>query len=99
MKTLEDAVWQIMEKPAGVVAKIKLEHEIEISIAMNQSTYGGRSGLFEICVFEKDDYAGMKLNCLSGETVDGWLTLADVNKKIQEIQKELEERANVKPSH
>lgn len=95
MKTLEDAVWQIMETPAGVVAKIKLENEIEISIAMNQSTYGGRSGLFEICVFEKNDYAGMKLDCLSGETVDGWLTLADVNKKIVEIQEELKKKGKI----
>lgn len=92
MKTIEDAVWQIMTYPIGVCAKITLDNGIEISIAMNEATYGGMSGLFEICVFGKNDSTGMKLDCLSGETVEGWLTFAEVNKKILEIQKELKEK-------
>ena len=92
MKTLEDAVWQVMTNPAGVCAKIALENDIEISIAMNQMTYGHEAGMFEICVFNGNDYSGMKLDCLAGETVEGWLTLADVNRKIIEIQKEIEEK-------
>lgn len=92
MKTLEDAVWQIMDNPAGIVAKIELNNGYEISIAMNQSTYGGNNGLFEICVFPKNSWKALEMKCFNGYDIDGYLSLADVNKKIIEIQEELNQK-------
>ena len=91
MKTIEDAVWKIMENPAGVCAKITLDNGIEISIALNQATYGGDSGMFEICVFPKNSWKALEMKCFNGHDVAGWLSFADVNKKIIEIQEELKE--------
>lgn len=90
MKTIKDAVWQIMTNPAGVCGKIELENGMEISCAMNQATYGSNVGLWEICVFRKNDWQSVKMNCLSGCDVEGWLSFSDMEKKIEEIQKEME---------
>ncbi len=91
MKTLKDAVWQIVDNPAGVVAKIELENGMEISVAMNRATYGGNAGLFEICVFKsKESYESIELKSLSGGTVDGWIPFRELDEKIETIQKELE---------
>lgn len=74
----------------GVVGKCTLPNGYEISVAMNNYTYGGKSGLWEICVFENENaYESIKLKCLKGETVEGYLTTKQVEEKMEEIQKEL----------
>lgn len=74
----------------GVVGKCTLPNGYEISVAMNNQTYGGTAGLWEICVFENEKaYESIKLKCLNGETVEGYLTTKEVEEKMEEIQKEL----------
>lgn len=91
-KTLKDAVWQIMDNPAGVVAKIELDNGYEISVAMNRATYGGNTGMWEICVFKKGGWESIELDSLSGGTVDGWIPFRELDEKIEKIQKELAEK-------
>lgn len=74
----------------GVVGRCTLPNGYEISVAMNNQTYGGTAGLWEICVFENEKaYESIKLKCLNGETVEGYLTTKEVEEKMEEIQKEL----------
>ena len=92
MKTFEDLKFELLYVGVnrGVVGKCTLSNGYEISVAMNNQTYGGKEGLWEICVFENEKaYESIKLKCLNGETVEGYLTTKEVEEKMEEIQKEL----------
>lgn len=95
MKRFADAKFSIMKfpQPAGIVGKIELDNgNMEISIAMNECSYGGLSGLWEVGVFEKKGDISLpktvKLECLDNDVV-GHLTFTELEQKIQEIQEEL----------
>lgn len=95
MKTFADAHFSIMKFPeaAGIVGKIPLDNgNLEISIAMNECSYGGSDGLWEVGVFEKRGDLTLpktvELECLNND-VAGRLTFTELEKKIEEIQKEL----------
>lgn len=94
MKTFADVKFTIMNRPgcAGVCGKIPLDNNgLEISIIMNEMSYGGLRGLWEIAVFNKDGQ--VSLECLDHDVV-GFLTFPELEKKIQEIQIELNSNQN-----
>lgn len=95
MKTFADAKFSITKfpNPAGIVGKIELDNgNLEISIVMNECSYGGPEGLWEIGVYEKKGDVTLpkivKLECLNNDVV-GHLIFTELEKKIQEIQEEL----------
>lgn len=95
MKTFADVKFSIMKfpEPAGIVGKIPLDNgNMEISIAMNECSYGGPSGFWEVGVFEKRGDLTLpktvELKCLNNDVV-GHLTFIELEQKIKEIQEEL----------
>ena len=95
MKTFADAKFNIMKfpSPAGIVGKIELDNgNLEISIAMNECSCGGLSGLWEIAVFEKKGSLTLpqtiNLKCLNHDVL-GNLTFTELEQKIREVQEEL----------
>lgn len=95
MKTFADAKFEIMKfpNPAGIVGKIELDNgNFEISITMNECSYGGPDGFWEIAVFEKKGSLTLpqtvSLDCLNHDVV-GHLTFTELEQKIQEVQEEL----------
>lgn len=95
MKTFADAKFRIMKfpEPAGIVGKIPLDNgNLEISIAMNDCSYGGSDGFWEVGVFEKKGDVTLpktvELKCLNND-VTGHLTFTELEQKIKEIQEEL----------
>jgi hypothetical protein len=90
MKTLKDLKFELNRLGTGVIGKCFLSNGCEISVAMTKDTYGGTSGLWEVCVFENgSSFNSLYLNCLSGGTVEGYLTTEELENKMIEIQKEL----------
>lgn len=95
MKTFANAKFRIMKFPesAGIAGTIELDNgNLEISITMNECSYGGPEGLWEIGVYEKKGDVTLpkivKLECLNNDVV-GHLIFTELEKKIQEIQEEL----------
>ena len=95
MKTFADAKFRIMKfpEPSGIVGKIPLDNgNIEISISMTESSYGGPEGLWEVRVYEKRGDLTLpklvKLKCLNDD-VAGHLIFTELEQKIKEIQEEV----------
>lgn len=95
MFTFADAKFKITKFPAssGIKGTIPLDNgNMEISIVMNECSYGGNKGLWEVAVFEKKGDLTMprtvELKCLNND-VAGNLTFPELEKKLVEIQKEL----------
>lgn len=86
MKTFADAHFSIRRNPAGIMGKIDLGNDVEISIIMHEHSYGGTQGLWEIACFNKEGQ--VDLECL-GHDVIGFLTFTELETKIREIQEEL----------
>lgn len=89
MRTFADAKFTVTNRPgrAGVCGKIPLDDNgLEISIVMNEMSYGGLLGLWEIAVFNKDGQ--VNLACLEHDVI-GYLTFPALEEKIKEIQLEL----------
>ena len=85
MKTFADTRFEI-RRPSGIIGKIDLGNDVEISIIMHESSYGGTQGLWEIACFDKEGM--VVLECL-GYDVIGYLTFTELEQKIKEIQEEL----------
>lgn len=85
MKTFADARFEI-RRPSGIISKIDLGNDVEISIIMHESSYGGTHGLWEIACFDKEGQ--VDLECLDHDVV-GFLTFNELETKIREIQEEL----------
>ena len=85
MKTFADARFEI-RRPSGIIGKIDLGNDVEISIIMHESSYGGTQSLWEIACFDKEGM--VELECL-GYDVVGYLTFTELETKIREIQEEL----------
>ncbi len=95
MFSFADAKFEIMKfpGPSGIVGKIPLDNgNMEISIVMNECSYGGNKGLWEVAVFQKRGDLTMpktvELKCLNNDVV-GFLTFHELEKKLIEIQEEL----------
>lgn len=85
MKTFKDVCFEI-RRPSGIIGKIDLGNDVEISIIMHESSYGGTRGLWEIACFDKKGQ--VDLECLDHDVV-GYLTFTKLETKIREIQEEL----------
>lgn len=95
MKTFADAKFEITKFPAssGIKGRIPLDNgNMEISIVMNECSYGGLEGLWEVGVYEKRGDLTLpklvKLKCLNDD-VAGHLIFTELEQKIKEIQEEL----------
>ena len=86
MKTFADTHFSIRRNPAGIMGKIQLDNDVEISIIMHEYSYGGPAGLWEIACFDKEGQ--VDLECLDHDVV-GYLTFTELETKIKEIQEEL----------
>ena len=85
MKTFADTRFEI-RRPSGIIGKIDLGNDVEISIIMHEFSYGGTQGLWEIACFDKEGQ--VDLECLDHDVV-GYLTFTELETKIREIQEEL----------
>lgn len=56
---------------------IEINEHISLSIVKGDHSYGGPEGLYETAVIKDDE--------IQHDTVDGWKTLEDVNKQIEEL--------------
>ena len=91
MKTFKDVHFSIRRTPAGIMGKIDLGNDVEISIIMLEYSYGGTQGLWEIACFDKNGQ--VDLECLDHDVV-GYLTFTELETKIREIQEELNNNSN-----
>ena len=91
MKTFKDVHFKI-RRPSGIVGKIDLGDDVEISIIMHESSYGGTQGLWEIACFDNKK-GQVDLECLDHDVV-GYLTFTELETKIREIQEELNNNSN-----
>ena len=86
MKKFSDAHFKVTTRPAGICGKIPLDNGAEISIVMNERSYGHTAGLWEVAVFDSNGQVNLK--CLEHDVL-GHLTFMELEQKIQEIQEEL----------
>jgi hypothetical protein len=70
----------------GVQAIIKYDNGYGASVVKHDYSYGGRKGLFEIAVLDKDGELHYD-NPVAGGDVLGYLTKEDVSKILEQISK------------
>lgn len=66
------------ETPKGIHCLLKFG-EYELSIIKNESSYGGKQGLYEIAVFKGNYQVELPGITAQGDTVKGWLTESDID--------------------
>ena len=64
--------------PKGIHCLLKFG-EYELSIIKNESSYGGKQGLYGIAVFKGNYQVELPGITAQGDTVKGWLTESDID--------------------
>ena len=70
----------------GVSTRINFGH-LNLSVVKHSESYGGKSGLYEIGVFDEDNENMRELPgiTIEGDTVKGWLSKNDVESIIKKM--------------
>lgn len=90
MKTFEDLDFKKLDDLSfmvGVCSRMMFENGYGVSVVSNSYSYGGRDGLFEVAVLDKD--GDLTYNTPITNDVIGYLTpeeVTDVMKQVQELQ-------------
>lgn len=82
---LSDFKMMHTEIPKGTQAVLRFGEAYELSIVQNQSSYGSKSGLFEIGVFKDGQMTELPGITKPGDTVKGYLTEKDVDLIIKKM--------------
>ena len=88
MKKFEDLLFQDLTDQfmSGIQARIHFENGYGVSVVSHTYSYGGRDGLFEIAVLDKD--GNLTYDTPVTNDVIGYLTeedVTDVMKQVQEL--------------
>jgi len=88
MKTFKDLEFEIMEDPylSGKKSRIHFDNGYGASVVSHTFSYGGKSGLYELAVLDKDGEIHYD-NPVAGGDVKGYLTEEEVSELLIEIQK------------
>ena len=84
MKTFKDLVFKPHPLGDGIQAVIDFENGYGISVVQTPYSYGGKMGLFEIAVIDKD--REVVYNTPVAEGVIGYLREEDVTQAMERIQ-------------
>jgi hypothetical protein len=84
MKTFKDLVFKPHPLGSGVQAVIDFENGYGISVVQTPYSYGGKIGLYEIAVIDKD--RDVIYNTPISEGVIGYLREEDVTEVMERIQ-------------
>ena len=84
MKTFKDLVFKPHSLGHGIQAVIDFENGYGISVVQTPYSYGGKMGLFEIAVVDKD--REVVYNTPVAEGVIGYLREEDVTQAMERIQ-------------
>jgi hypothetical protein len=84
MKTFKDLVFKPHSLGNGIQAVIDFENGYGISVVQTPYSYGGKMGLFEIAVVDKD--REVVYNTPVAEGVIGYLREEDVTQAMERIQ-------------
>ena len=84
MKTFKDLVFKPHSLGNGIQAVIDFENGYGISVVQTPYSYGGKMGLFEIAVIDKD--REVVYNTPVAEGVIGYLREEDVTQAMERIQ-------------
>ena len=80
----KDIKFNETDMPKGIQAMIHFGN-YDLSIIKNDFSYGGKSGLYEIAVFDGDDQSELPGITESGDTVKGFLTSNDVDAILKKV--------------
>jgi len=88
MKTFKDLEFEIMsdEYMSGKKSRIHFDNGYGASVVSHTFSYGGKSGLYELAVLDKDGEIHYDNPVASGD-VKGYLTEEEVSELLIEIQK------------
>lgn len=88
MKTFKDLEFEIMsdEYMSGKKSIIHFDNGYGASVVSHTFSYGGKSGLYELAVLDKDGEIHYD-NSVAGGDVKGYLTEEEVSELLIEIQK------------
>jgi hypothetical protein len=88
MKTFKDLEFEIMsdEYMSGKKSRIHFDNGYGASVVSHTFSYGGKSGLYELAVLDKDGEIHYD-NPVAGGDVKGYLTEEEVSELLIEIQK------------
>ncbi len=88
MKTFKDLEFEIMEDLylSGKKSRIHFDNGYGASVVSHTFSYGGKSGLYELAVLDKDGEIHYD-NPVAGGDVKGYLTEEEVSELLIEIQK------------
>jgi hypothetical protein len=84
MKTFKDLVFKPHSLGNGIQAVIDFENGYGISVVQTPYSYGGKMGLFEIAIIDKD--REVVYNTPVAEGVIGYLREEDVTQAMERIQ-------------
>lgn len=88
MKTFKDLEFEIMsdEYMSGKKSRIYFDNGYGASVVSHTFSYGGKSGLYELAVLDKDGEIHYD-NPVAGGDVKGYLTEEEVTELLIQIQK------------
>ena len=84
MRAFEDLKFVNTDVPNGIKAVVNFG-EYDLSIIKNETSYGGKKGLYEIGVFKGQDMVEMPGITEEGDTVKGFLDESDVSGIIKKM--------------
>ena len=84
MRAFEDLKFVNTDVPNGIQAVVNFG-EYDLSIIKNETSYGGKKGLYEIGVFKGQDMVEMPGITEEGDTVKGFLDESDVSGIIKKM--------------
>lgn len=83
MKTFEDIEFKDHPTLSGVVGRMYFENGYGVSVVRTIFSYGGREGLYELAVLDKD---GLTYDTPVTSDVLGYLTPEEVTEYMKQIQ-------------
>ena len=87
MKKFEDLEFDKLTDPfmSGVRSRMMFENGFGVSVVSHTYSYGGKDGLFEVAVLDKD--GDLTYNTPVTNNVVGYLTPDEVTEIMEEVQK------------
>ena len=87
MKTFKDIVFKTnpMGADFGIVSRTKFDNGYEVSVVKSEHSYGGKDGLYELAVLDKD--GELTYDTPITNDVIGYLRPIDVTDVMEKIQK------------
>jgi hypothetical protein len=85
MKTFNDLEFKPRILMGGIISRITFENGYGASVVKGEHTYGGKDGLYELAVLDKD--GKLCYDTPVTDDVEGYLSEDEVTKLMEQIQK------------